>query len=322
MRVPGPGWPRCSDTSTPAPRGRQRRWRTVTARLPSSPAWLEHWRVRDVARTGGGGDGRQRGPRTRPLTVELLADLQAGLLDDDTAARLRKQVRADPDAAADAGGARTGSAATSPRWAPTRRRTRRRPRGDGRIGGRARRSPRASHAVRRGRPHSALGAARGGGGRAGRGAVAAVWLGTVALMHARPRADDEPADHHRTHHVSRPPQTIPLSDPQILGPAPPQPRLRPARRPGAPRVLPVRSGLPGRRPRCLARGRSTSPGIRPCFWCCPPTRPATSSRWRSRRPAVQPTPACWPTRGHPSVMCPAARGTARAYPGVCTRSEF
>lgn len=33
------------------------------------------------------------------LTVELLADLQAGLLDDDTAARVRKRIRADPAAA-------------------------------------------------------------------------------------------------------------------------------------------------------------------------------------------------------------------------------
>src|SRR5271155_3546462 len=33
-----------------------------------------------------------------PLTVAALADLQAGLLDDDTAARMRKQIRADPDA--------------------------------------------------------------------------------------------------------------------------------------------------------------------------------------------------------------------------------
>ncbi|BBU25097.1 hypothetical protein MYXE_48870 [Mycobacterium xenopi] len=33
-----------------------------------------------------------------PLTVELLADLQAGLLDDDAAARLRKRIRADPQA--------------------------------------------------------------------------------------------------------------------------------------------------------------------------------------------------------------------------------
>ncbi|MGB9251877.1 MAG: hypothetical protein WCC28_19390, partial [Mycobacterium sp.] len=33
-----------------------------------------------------------------PLTVDSLADLQAGLHDDDTAARLRKKVRTDPDA--------------------------------------------------------------------------------------------------------------------------------------------------------------------------------------------------------------------------------
>src|ERR1700761_4735155 len=35
--------------------------------------------------------------RDDPPTVDALADLQAGLLDDATAARLRKQVRADPD---------------------------------------------------------------------------------------------------------------------------------------------------------------------------------------------------------------------------------
>lgn len=34
-----------------------------------------------------------------PLTVELLADLQAGLLDDDAAARVRRRVRTDPEAA-------------------------------------------------------------------------------------------------------------------------------------------------------------------------------------------------------------------------------
>ncbi|OBA81832.1 hypothetical protein A9W99_12775 [Mycobacterium sp. 1164966.3] len=33
-----------------------------------------------------------------PLTVDLLADLQAGLLDDDVAARVRSRVRADPEA--------------------------------------------------------------------------------------------------------------------------------------------------------------------------------------------------------------------------------
>src|SRR5271156_5769184 len=33
-----------------------------------------------------------------PPTVEVLADLQAGLLDDDAAARVRRQIRADPEA--------------------------------------------------------------------------------------------------------------------------------------------------------------------------------------------------------------------------------
>jgi hypothetical protein len=33
-----------------------------------------------------------------PLTVELLADLQAGLLDDDSAAHVRRRVREDPEA--------------------------------------------------------------------------------------------------------------------------------------------------------------------------------------------------------------------------------
>src|ERR1700759_1254476 len=43
----------------------------------------------------GGRDGAGAEP---PLTVEALADLQAGLLADDPAARMPKQVRADPHA--------------------------------------------------------------------------------------------------------------------------------------------------------------------------------------------------------------------------------
>jgi hypothetical protein len=39
------------------------------------------------------------GHEPEPITLELLADLQAGLLDDDRAAALRQQVRTDPDAA-------------------------------------------------------------------------------------------------------------------------------------------------------------------------------------------------------------------------------
>ena len=34
-----------------------------------------------------------------PLTVDLIAELHAGLLDDETAARVRRQIRADPEAA-------------------------------------------------------------------------------------------------------------------------------------------------------------------------------------------------------------------------------
>jgi hypothetical protein len=43
------------------------------------------------------GDHRAAGADP-PLTVERLADLQAGPLDDDAAARVRRQVRADPEA--------------------------------------------------------------------------------------------------------------------------------------------------------------------------------------------------------------------------------
>ncbi len=39
------------------------------------------------------------GGDTGPVTPELLADLQAGLLDDDTAAQVRRRVRTDPAAA-------------------------------------------------------------------------------------------------------------------------------------------------------------------------------------------------------------------------------
>jgi hypothetical protein len=42
-------------------------------------------------------DSAGHGPE--PITPELLADLQAGLLDDDTAAAVRQRIRNDPDAA-------------------------------------------------------------------------------------------------------------------------------------------------------------------------------------------------------------------------------
>jgi hypothetical protein len=47
----------------------------------------------------GGNDAADDEPGSEPpLTVERLADLQAGLLDDESAARVREQVRADPHA--------------------------------------------------------------------------------------------------------------------------------------------------------------------------------------------------------------------------------
>src|ERR1700742_4206735 len=44
-------------------------------------------------------DAPDRPESDPPLTVELLADLQAGTLPDEDAARIRRQVRADPQAA-------------------------------------------------------------------------------------------------------------------------------------------------------------------------------------------------------------------------------
>jgi hypothetical protein len=155
-----------------------------------------------------------------PLTVEDLADLQAGLLDDDAAARLRKQVRADPDAQQTMDAlnrvrrdiAALGTDAWSaPDVAP------------GVVDGVAaalraerpqRSRPRATHTIRPGglpRP------ARLAVAMAGLAAVAAaIWLGTSALITAPAPTPSRPTTaEHIT--VSRLPTTIPLSDQQILG---------------------------------------------------------------------------------------------------------
>src|ERR1700730_16362588 len=154
-----------------------------------------------------------------PLTVEALADLQAGLLDDDAAARLRKQVRADPDAQQTMDAlnrvrrdiAALGTDASSaPDVAP------------GVVDGVAaalraerpeRSRPPATHTTRPGglpRP------ARLAVAMAGLAAVAAaVWLGTSALITAPAPTPSRPTTaEHIT--VSRPPAMIPMSDQQIL----------------------------------------------------------------------------------------------------------
>jgi hypothetical protein len=154
-----------------------------------------------------------------PLTVESLADLQAGLLDDDTAARLRKKIRADPDArqtmdalnrvrrdiaalGADAPAAPDVAPEVVDRVAAALRAERP-----------ERSRPRAAHAIRPGRlPRSARVAV----GVTGLVAVAVgAWLGTTALIKAPAPTPSRPTTaEHIT--VSRPPMTIPLSDQQIL----------------------------------------------------------------------------------------------------------
>lgn len=128
------------------------------------------------------------------LTVELLAALQAGLLDDDTAARVRRQIRSDPQAAEALQAlqrvrtdlAAAGAASTSSE------------------------QPRAAHAARPPVPPARLIA-----GIAGVCAVvAAVAVGTTSLLHEPPPTASTPATaEHIT--VSTPVPVIPLSDQEI-----------------------------------------------------------------------------------------------------------
>ncbi|SOJ58085.1 Anti-sigma-M factor RsmA [Mycobacterium simulans] len=145
-----------------------------------------------------------------PLTVELLADLQAGLLDDDTAARVRRQVRADPEAAAAlralhkvrhdvaAVAADPDSAPDAPPDVVERVLIGLKPSG-------------AAHAARPSiRPTRVI------AGVAGLCAViAAIGLGTRALLNTPPPAPSAPTTaQHIT--VSTPPPAIPLSRAEIL----------------------------------------------------------------------------------------------------------
>jgi hypothetical protein len=158
-----------------------------------------------------------------PLTVELLADLQAGLLDNGAAARLRNRVRADPDAQRmvhalnrvrrEVGAVSTDISA-APAVAPAVI--------DG-IGTALRAAPRtargsrsrlrAQHAVHPGDlPRLARMFAAIAGLAAG---TVAVGLGTAALVAAPAPTSSKPTTAQQIT-VSRPPMLIPLSDPQIL----------------------------------------------------------------------------------------------------------
>jgi hypothetical protein len=153
-----------------------------------------------------------------PLTIELLADLQAGLLDDDSAARVRKRVRDDPRAQqilrtlnqvrrdVAAMGADPTSAPDVPPQVTARISAALRSAGEGRS------HPGAAHSVR---PH--IRPVRLAATVAGVGAVlAAIGMGTAALINApRPAPSTPVTAEHIT--VSTPPMTIPLSQAEILG---------------------------------------------------------------------------------------------------------
>jgi len=144
-----------------------------------------------------------------PATVDALADLQAGLLDDDAAARLRRQVRTAPVAGQSMNALNrvrreVAALGSDPSSAPDV---------DPAAVARIRTTLRKQHAVERGglpRP------ARLAIAVTGLAAVAvAAWLGTRALITAPASTTSRPTTiEHIT--VSRPPQTIPLSDQQIL----------------------------------------------------------------------------------------------------------
>jgi hypothetical protein len=149
-----------------------------------------------------------------PPTADALADLQAGLLDNDAAARLRKQIRTDPDARhtmealnrvrRDVAALGTDTASAPPVDSTT----------VARIAAGLRGEPSAAaHSVRRGRfPRPTRIAFAAAGLTA---AAAAAWLGVSALITPPAQLPSRPTTiEHIT--VSRPPQTIPLSDQQIV----------------------------------------------------------------------------------------------------------
>lgn len=157
----------------------------------------------------------------RPLTVELLADLQAGLLDDDTAAQVRNRVRADPVAAEVLDGlnrvrrdvaALNGGASPAPDVSPTVVAcVAAALRSAGPLRGRPRAGAPAAHALRPpARPARVVAAVVGLAA-----AVVAVGMGTAALIAAPAPIPSEPTSvRHVT--VSRTPVVIPLSDAQIV----------------------------------------------------------------------------------------------------------
>ncbi|EUA56612.1 hypothetical protein I553_8660 [Mycobacterium xenopi 4042] len=229
-----------------------------------------------------------------PLTVELLADLQAGLLDDDAAARLRKRIRADPQAqralrALNEVRRDLATLGADPASAPDIP-----PGVVARITAALR-----SATVPAGRAHPAHAvapqprAARIIATAAGVGAaVAAIGLGTAALLRSPAPPGAPTTVQHIT--VSRPSATLPLAASEILELLDRAPDYGPLGDPVRRASCLTGLGYPGATG-CWVPGRSTSTAARPYCCCCPPTRLTAWPRWRWRPIAAQRTPACWPT---------------------------
>ncbi len=156
-------------------------------------------------------------PAEPPLTVELLADLQAGLLDDDSAARVRKRVREDPEAESILRALNQVRCDVATLGAETKCAPDVAPEVTARIS--AALTSEEGH-DRVGVAHSArppIRPARLAAGVAGvAAALAAIGVGTVALINAPQPTPGTPATaEHIT--VSTPPAAIPLSQAEILG---------------------------------------------------------------------------------------------------------
>jgi hypothetical protein len=157
------------------------------------------------------------GHESEPLTLELLADLQAGLLDDDAAAALRERIRTDRDAAemlaaldrvrrdlADLG-ADSASASDVPAEVTARI-------GTALQAAPPHRPPRQpAHSVRHTARWQAIGLVAG----VGAAIVGALLGGVMLTREPAPTRPAGPTAERIT--VSRPSADLPLSDPQIVG---------------------------------------------------------------------------------------------------------
>ncbi|MDD4867204.1 MAG: hypothetical protein PHQ28_08845 [Mycobacterium sp.] len=167
----------------------------------------------DAEKKLAGQDAEDPGP---PLTVALLADLQAGLLDDEDAARVRRRVRADPHAedvlrALNCARREVAGLRADPGSAPEVP-----PEVTAKISAALRSASPLPHdgAAHSARPRAHP--ARAAATVAGLGAAfAALGVGTAALLHPPTPTPSAPVTaQHIT--VSTTPMVIPLSQPEIL----------------------------------------------------------------------------------------------------------